>query len=131
LAAPDDNDALTLFFARSSIVAIASSQSLLQRPTPTPSAGLIVSARGTTFARFMPSYLKLPKLPKHDLMSVFRASAWHCRLGPLDSTAAAIAERRLPYVDVVEVRTYDVIHVLKIQIRRDSIHFFSEVTPKS
>jgi hypothetical protein len=33
LAAPDNHDALTLFFARSSLVAIASSQSLLQLPT--------------------------------------------------------------------------------------------------
>jgi hypothetical protein len=32
-----------------SLVAIASSQSLLSRPTPTPSAGLIVSARGMNF----------------------------------------------------------------------------------
>jgi hypothetical protein len=56
LAAPDDRDALTLFFARPSLVAIASSQSLPPRPTPAPSAGLVVSARGTTFAsRFMAS----------------------------------------------------------------------------
>jgi hypothetical protein len=55
LAAPDDPDALTLFFAKSALVAIASSQSLLPRNAPTPSSGLVTSARGTVFAsRFMP-----------------------------------------------------------------------------
>ena len=97
LAAPDDQDALTLFFAQSSLVAIASSQSLLPRPAPAPSAGLVVSARGTTFvSRFMPSYFKLKKLPQRDLMSVYNsAAAWHKRLGPLDSTAATVVEGRL------------------------------------
>jgi hypothetical protein len=68
--------------ARAPLFPIASSQSLLPRPTTAPSAGLVVSARGTTSAsRFI---------------SVYRASAaWHRRLGPLDATAAAIAEGRL------------------------------------
>ncbi len=64
LAAPDDPDALTLFFVQSSLVAIASSQFLLPRLAPAPSSGLVTSARGTVFAsRFMPPYFKLPKLP--------------------------------------------------------------------
>jgi hypothetical protein len=78
-------------------VAIASSQPLLPRPAPTPSSGLVTSARGMVFAsRFMPPYFKLPKLPKRDLMSVYNSSAaWHRRLGPLDATAAAVIEGRL------------------------------------
>ena len=96
LAAPEDRDALTLFFAGPSLVAVASSVSLLPRPTPAPSAGLIQSPRGTTFAsRFMPSYFKLNKLPQRDIMSVYNASAaWHRRLGPLDATAATVVEGR-------------------------------------
>jgi hypothetical protein len=44
----------------------------------------------------MPPYFESPKLPKRDLMSVYNSSAaWHRRLGPLDSTAAAIVEGRL------------------------------------
>jgi hypothetical protein len=97
LGAPDDPDTLTLFFAQSALVAIASAQSLLPRPAPTPSSGLVSSARGTVFAsRFMPPYFKLTKLPKRDLMSVYISSAaWHRRLGPLDATAAAVVEGRL------------------------------------
>ena len=97
LASPEDLDALTLFFAGPALVAIASSQSLLPRPAPSPSSGLVTSARGTVFAsRFMPPYFKLSKLPKRDLMSVYNSSAaWHRRLGPLDATAAAVVEGRL------------------------------------
>ncbi len=97
LASPEDLDALTLFFAGSSLVTIASSQSLLPRPAPAPSSGLVTSARGAVFAsRFMVPYFKLPKLPKRDLMSVYNSSAaWHWRLGPLDATAAAVIEGRL------------------------------------
>jgi hypothetical protein len=78
-------------------VAIASSQSLLPRPAPTPSSGLVTNARGAVFAsRFMPPYFRLPKLPKRDLMSVYNSSsAWHRRLGPLDAIAAAVIEGRL------------------------------------
>jgi hypothetical protein len=93
---PDDFEALTLFFARHDLVPIASSHYLLPRLPPAPTAGLVdevvVSARGQPFqSRFMPSYIKLAKVPTRGLMSVYRSvAAWHRRLGPLDATTAAI-----------------------------------------
>ena len=97
LADPGDADSLTLFFGPAGLVAIASSQPLLPRRPPAPSANLVSSPRGVSFpSRFLPSYIKLLKRPARDVMSVFRsADAWHRRLGPLDATAAAIVEGRL------------------------------------
>ena len=48
LADPGDSEALTLFFGPAGLVAIASSHSLLPRPSPSPAAGLILSPRGHT-----------------------------------------------------------------------------------
>ena len=97
LTEPDDPDSLTLLFASESLVAVCSSHSVLPRPTPAPSAGLVHSARGPDFpSRFMPEYIRLRKTPSRDLMSVFRAAPeWHKRLGPLDAVTAAIVEGRL------------------------------------
>ena len=97
LTEPNDRDALTLFFASSTLVAICSSHSLLQRPQPTPSTGLIRSARGYDFpSRFLPEYIKLKSTPTRDLMSIrMAADQWHKRLGPLDAVTASIVEGRL------------------------------------
>ena len=97
LAYPDDPDALTLFFAPGGLVAIASSHSLLPRSQPAPSTDMVISRRGVPFAsRFLPSYIKLKKLPTRDVMSVFMsADAWHRRLGPLDATAAMVVGGQL------------------------------------
>ena len=46
---PGDSDALTLYFSPAGLVAIASSHSLLPRPLPSPSAGLVLSPRGHSF----------------------------------------------------------------------------------
>ena len=97
LTEPNDRDALTLFFASSTLVAICSSHSLLQRPQPTPSTGLVRSARGYDFpSRFLPEYIKLKSTPTRDLMSIrMAADQWHKRLGPLDAVTATIVEGRL------------------------------------
>ena len=97
LAPPDDPQALTLFFSPSGLVAVAASHSLLPRPPPAPTDGLIVSRRGHTFqTRFLPSYIKLGKIPKRDIMSVYNAAqAWHRLLGPLDAVAATVVEGRM------------------------------------
>ena len=97
LAAAEDSEALTLFFNASGLVAVASSHSLLPRLPPTPTSGLVHSRRGCTFqSRFLPSYIKLTKIPSRDVMSIYRsAHMWHKRLGPLDATCTAIVEGRL------------------------------------
>ena len=77
-------DALTLFFAPAGLVVIASSHSLLPRLLSSPTVELVMSRRGAPFATsFLPAYIKLKKVPKRDVMSVYRSLAkWHLRLGP-------------------------------------------------
>ena len=90
-----DPDALTLFFAGSTLVAICSSHSVLPRPNSAPSAGLRILSTGAP-SRFLPEYLRLKKTPTRDVMSVFMAAAnWHKRLGPLDAVAATVVEGRM------------------------------------
>jgi hypothetical protein len=44
----------------------------------------------------MPDFIRLKKLPKRDIMSVYNAAPkWHSRLGPLDRVTATIVEGRL------------------------------------
>ncbi len=76
LSESDTADALVLYFSPAGLVAITSSHSLLPRPLPTPTAGLILSARGHTFRTlFLPPYIKLLKRPVRDVMSAYNASA--------------------------------------------------------
>jgi hypothetical protein len=93
----DDPVTLSLFMSGASLVAVACSHSLLPRPAPAPTTGLVVSPRGPSFpTRFMPDYVRLRKTPQRDVMSVYRASReWHRRLGPLDSVTASIVEGRM------------------------------------
>ena len=97
LRRPDDSDALTLFFAESRLVAVASSHSLLPRPAPSPLDGLVQSPRGGSFpSRFLPDFVRLKKTPSRDMFSVYRAAPeWHRRLGPLDAVTRTIVEGRL------------------------------------
>ncbi len=95
LCEPGDPDALTLFFSGSSIAAICSSHSVLPRPSPAPSAGLLLLSTGAP-TRFFLEYIRLQKTPARDVMSIFMsAGKWHARLGPLDAVTATVVEGRM------------------------------------
>jgi hypothetical protein len=99
-----DSDGLDLFFSGSSLVAIASSVSLIPRLSPSPRRPLIAPPNHPPFpSRFLPPYIRLkpnkvgrPIIPSRQVTSVVEASAeWHARVGPLHAVTAAVVEGRL------------------------------------
>jgi hypothetical protein len=99
-----DLDGLDLFFSGRSLVAIASSASLLPHLASSPLRPLVASPHRPPFpSRFLPSYIRLklnkagrPIVPSRHVTSVVEASAeWHARVSPLDAVTAAIVEGRL------------------------------------
>jgi hypothetical protein len=99
LSSSDEPVVLSLLFSGPVLAAVLSSHSILPRLPPSPSTRLVCSPRsgGYSFSsRFLPEFIRLKKIPKRDIMSVFHAAPeWHRRLGPLDAVTAHIAEGRL------------------------------------